>query len=255
MAQTQRFEAKYLVESRIADQIRPVIQSILEPDSHSPANPSEGYSILSLYLDNNSRELYRGTGEGLRNRFKLRIRSYRDEPEDPLFFEVKSRVDNVVRKTRATIRRDCLHDLLNGAMPTVEMFFQPDKARIHLLTAFTDRMSRLDAYPCCYVRYRREAYVQPDGRLRVTMDTELHGKAADSISFAMDGPNWFPAELEGADDPVILEIKFNDVFPGWIRDLVREFNLKRISVPKYLLCADATGVAPFYNALPGRIIR
>ena len=36
----------------------------------------------------------------------------------------------------------------------------------------------------------------------------------------------------------ILEIKFTEMYPGWVRDLVRAFGLKQQAVPKYVMSVD-----------------
>jgi hypothetical protein len=38
---------------------------------------------------------------------------------------------------------------------------------------------------------------------------------------------------------VIVEIKFTELYPGWVRDLVRELGLKQQPVPKYVMSVDA----------------
>ena len=40
---------------------------------------------------------------------------------------------------------------------------------------------------------------------------------------------------------MILELKFTNRFPRWMHDLVRTFELRRQSVPKYNTCVDAIG--------------
>ena len=54
-----------------------------------PAGEPEGYHVHSLYLDSPAYELYHETTEGVKNRFKLRMRFYDDSPEAPVFLEIK----------------------------------------------------------------------------------------------------------------------------------------------------------------------
>ena len=54
---------------------------------------------------------------------------------------------------------------------------------------------------------------------------------------------------------VILEIKFTDRFPVWLREMVRVFNLERRSMAKYVVCARQLvrlGVQLGRTVLPGR---
>ena len=54
------------------------------------------YPIVSLYLDSPDLQLCRESLTGVKNRFKLRIRSYTDEPEYPRFLEIKRRINQVI---------------------------------------------------------------------------------------------------------------------------------------------------------------
>ena len=38
--------------------------------------------------------------------------------------------------------------------------------------------------------------------------------------------------------PVVLEIKFTDTYPFWVRRLVQRFQLIRLSMAKYVLCIN-----------------
>ena len=53
-------------------------------------------TITSLYLDSSALHLYRQTVQGIKNRFKLRIRFYDDNPGNPAFLEIKRRVTDVI---------------------------------------------------------------------------------------------------------------------------------------------------------------
>ena len=81
-------------------------------DPHSP--PTRQYLISSLYLDSPDLRLHRRSEYGEKNRFKLRLRSYSDEPDDPVFFEIKRRTDQIIRKERAKVRREHVPRLLHG---------------------------------------------------------------------------------------------------------------------------------------------
>ena len=52
---------------------------------------------------------------------------------------------------------------------------------------------------------------------------------------------------------VILELKFSDRFPVWMRDLVDVFGLQRRSVPKYVECVNALGIHAGWVAKQERV--
>lgn len=86
----QRFEAKYILTEAAAQAIISYIQPYVHPDPHGRI-----YPINSCYLDSDDLKLYWSSEMGEKNRFKLRVRSYSEKPEAPLFLEIKRRVDQL----------------------------------------------------------------------------------------------------------------------------------------------------------------
>ena len=101
-----RFECKYMVDPSVVPEIRHFLASFTEPDAFAAKCPGFRYPISSLYLDSPSLDLYQQTVNGEMDRFKLRIRTYDDNPASPAFLEVKRKHNNVVHKRRAGISRD-----------------------------------------------------------------------------------------------------------------------------------------------------
>src|SRR4051812_9192400 len=104
--QSNRFELKYLVSEGAARAAREFCSSYLTPDEYARPELGNAYRIHSLYLDSPGMDLCRASMTGLKNRFKLRIRFYDEVPHHPVFFEIKSRLSDVVKKERAAVRRD-----------------------------------------------------------------------------------------------------------------------------------------------------
>ena len=117
-AQRSRREIKYLVREDTALAVRAFVSCYLEPDEFALGRVDNSYPVHSLYLDSNNLDTYRASFEqGMRNRFKLRIRYYDDDPASPVFFEVKRRINEGILKQRARVRRDAVHALLMGESP------------------------------------------------------------------------------------------------------------------------------------------
>ena len=112
--QTNRFELKYIIDEQRARAIRDYIHGYVEPDEHVQNLRTCSYPIHSLYLDSPTLLLYRQTTQGLKNRFKLRIRFYDDVPAHPAFLEIKRRLTDAIRKERAAICRAGVDRLLKG---------------------------------------------------------------------------------------------------------------------------------------------
>ena len=112
LLQRSRYELKYIIQEPTAHEVRAFARNHLMPDPY--ANPADNYSynIYSVYLDDPGQSLMNQTLEGLKNRFKLRVRFYDDNPAHPVFFEVKRRVNDVIVKVRAKVRREACDRLM-----------------------------------------------------------------------------------------------------------------------------------------------
>jgi len=244
--QASRFEFKYIIDEECAKGIRDFVQGYLDPDEYADPQQRNSYRISSLYLDNSELFLYRQTVAGEKNRFKLRIRFYDDNPKGPAFLEIKRRVTDVILKERATVTREGVLRLLEGEGPDQDWLMGSDKdARANTaLVNFCDLGNRLGASPVIYVSYRREAYVSPNSNaIRVTFDRQLLGSRYEQGTY-LTLPKDGASPDVGNGDKVILELKFTDRFSEWMRELVQAFNLQRTSVPKYIHCIDTMGIKP-----------
>ena len=242
--QSSRYELKHLIGESRAQAIRSYVRMYLSPDQHMKPDQPLGYRVSSLYLDSSKFKLYQQTTAGMRNRFKLRIRFYDDNPESPAFLEIKRRQNTVILKQRAQVTREAVMRVLKGAAPDPDMLFEDrwDAKSLNALHNFCRLRDEIGAIGKTYVAYLREAYVNPESdHVRVTFDRQLQGG-----SYESETPLKLPPFLTDAgSDLVILELKFTDRFPGWMAELVRSFNLQSISVPKYIDCVDALKELPF----------
>jgi hypothetical protein len=229
-----RFELKYVIPEDCARACRDFARSYLVPDPH--ADPAKGYSypIHSVYLDDPACSLARGTIDGLKNRFKLRVRYYDSKPASPVFFEIKRRVNDVILKERAMVCRAEATRLLAGEWPESADLVNPANQRhLHALHRFCDLALRIRAQGCAIVSYQREAWVSPDNEaIRVTFDRHLVATPFTGELLEGDFERGLRPQIGG----VVLELKFTDRYPGWMRELVRVFNLRRTSLPKYVEC-------------------
>jgi len=229
-AVAQRFEAKYLIRELEADAIRDFIEPYTRPDDRAAE-----YPVTSLYLDSPDLAMFRSSNTGEKNRHKLRLRTYDDDPNQPVFFEIKQRVDQVILKHRAAVSRAFVDPLLEDAAVTPDILHNPGDTTAWMnLLQFRDLMTVMQATPRVTVRYLREAFISDlEEPVRVTFDrylTCLHTPAyAPGVWAAAN--RW--RDVTAA--PTILEIKFTDTYPSWIAQLVRRFSLLRWSFAKYVV--------------------
>ena len=234
--QSNRFELKYLVSEGAARAAREFCSSYLTPDEYARPELGNAYQIHSLYLDSPGMDLCRASMTGLKNRFKLRIRFYDEVPHHPVFFEIKSRLSDVVKKERAAVRRDRVLSILNYRWPDTSDLFEYDSESMASVENFCRLRDVLHADGCLFVSYLREAYVSPrDDQIRVTFDRKIQsGMYGNSL-----GVQPFEARYQPQFPGVVLELKFCDRFPLWMRDLVQELNLQRVPLAKYVFCVES----------------
>ena len=206
--------------------IRSFIRGYLDRDKYAAIHPSGQYPICSLYLDSQRFDLFQETVLDKCNRFKLRVRGYDDNPESPIFFEIKRKLNSIIYKSRAKVSKDQLAPILNGRYVSRDL---PEKDR-KTLKQFMHYTQCLLARPMVLIRYMREAYEnKSDSKVRITFDRQLCYQPANAPIFKTNGPGWTPLPI----DFVVLEIKFTTSFPSWLKDMVRLFNLNRQSMSKY----------------------
>lgn len=248
LLQRSRFELKYLVDEARARAIRDFTRTYLAPDPF--AKHDYGYPIYSIYLDNPKLDLLRATVEAHKNRFKLRARFYDDKPDSPVYFEIKRRVNGAILKDRAKVRRDAAVELLHGARPDRwHLVNEADSDHYGALRRFCELRDKIQAVGRCVVAYDREAWLTPDNNsARLTFDRNVHGGPYDPTLSVRPTDQWVRPKLAG----VVLELKFTDRYPNWMRDLTQIFNLERCSMAKYVKCLNAMGSGPARPVRPAR---
>lgn len=242
--QKQRFELKYQIPARLIEPIRGFVSSYLQLDTFAVDRPDSAYPVHSLYLDSQDMRLYQSTINGDRNRYKLRIRYYSEDRQAPLFFEIKSRRDRVIRKHRSMVRRESMGNLLAGRLPTMADLHEPEQAQYEALHRFCELRCSLGAAPKTHVGYHREAWLSADNAVRVTLDR--------NVCTGPDPAARLSTELAGLmpvfGKRVVLEIKFTDRYPLWLKDLVHSFDLRQGAAAKYVDGVIALGEYMFLSA-------
>ncbi len=223
-----RHEIKYRIYESQAAAVEEFIRPYLQLDRYSKLRRDRQYPIVSLYLDSDNLLLCRQTMMGHKNRFKLRIRSYTDEPGYPRFFEIKRRMNTIIIKNRARVRDEDVATLLSGgSLPPQD--YSTDETTLNQFQLY---MNSVRAKPMILIRYMRQAYEDTShNRVRVTFDRHLCYKVTREPRVLMNGQGWqyHPISRGG----VILEIKFTARYPAWLSRLVACLNLRQDSFSKY----------------------
>jgi hypothetical protein len=261
--QASRFELKYFVTEDVALRIRDFVGCHLDLDEYGVGRPNLAYPVHSLYLDSDDLRLFWATINGNKNRFKLRVRFYSTNPDAPVFFEIKYRINNCIKKQRGGVRRDAIDPVFAGQMPEGRAMVSRDQKHIFAVMRFCELVQEINAKPKAHVAYMREAYApHNDNSARLTLDRQVRIEPQFDAHLSLDmphaipvwGPLGRPEETEAPFDrplpsfapdrlPVgdhpgtgantVVELKFTDRFPDWFGDLVRTFNLKQCGAAKY----------------------
>jgi len=82
------------------------------------------------------------------------------------------------------------------------------------------------------VDYIREAYVSEVGNVRITFDKDLRTGITNNNIFEKNAPS-----IKALDDPLmILEVKFDNFLPEYIKNLLQISSSQRYAISKYVIC-------------------
>ena len=249
MAQSGRYELKYVIDEERAVAVADYTQMYLRPSVHNATGPIRGHPVISLYMDSPDYFFFRQAFGGIKNRIKLRIRFYDNDWKHPAFLEIKRRVSDVICKDRAMISREAVRQFLTRGWPHPSYWVDPahlghGKRRIDIYEHFWRLATTIHAEGAVYISYIREIFEQPDDdEQRVTFDRHVRATPYDGSGRLhvpshgyMAPPDRPPYYLPK--DGVILELKYDTRAPNWMYDMVKIFNLERRYMCKYSAVID-----------------
>ena len=212
----QRYELKYLLDGAQTDFLKKSLEGHMRLDQYGRT------SIASLYYDTPNYQLIRASAEKPLFKEKIRLRSYGlATRESPVFLELKRKAYRIVYKRR-----------VQSTIPLVEKFFAgsgdicaPGQINKEI-TYFRDFYGTL--VPACLIIYDREAYFEPGGDLRLTIDHCPRYRVDHlDLTSSMDG---LPLRPPGH---TILEIKVQEAMPLWLSHILDEGRIYKNSFSKY----------------------
>ena len=212
----KRYELKYILSRTQTEFLKEQLNGHMVLDQYGRT------SIPSLYYDTPDYRLIRTSVEKPPFKEKIRLRSYGLATKDsPVFLELKRKAYGIVYKRR-----------VQSTIPLVEKFFAgsgdvcaPGQINREI-TYFRDYYSVL--VPACLIIYDREAYFEPGGDLRVTLDFNPRYRSERlDLTVSMDGVSLLP---EGS---AILEIKVQQAEPLWLTSILDRGKIRKTSFSKY----------------------
>lgn len=193
----------------------------LEPlMSLDPNQQNEFYTIRSLYFDDFSDSCFSENLAGVDRRSKYRIRLYEDHT-DYINLEKKSKLHGMTKKESERLDLSQVLPYIDG---TSELTAGP------LTTELFIKQQSQGLAPKCVVEYERCAFTEEAGNVRVTFDTNIRGSLDVDRFLDFSEDFMMPSTEPGMH---ILEIKYDEFLPTYIREAVDLNNLLRQSFSKY----------------------
>jgi hypothetical protein len=225
-----RREMKYRVRPEELPALRQWLLQYCVPDENSRG--AEWYGIRSLYLDNSDFRLFHDAEQKITYRLKLRARAYGNVDGD-VKLEVKRRVGPLVVKTSATARKAQWAEAAPAGLAGLSRLQKPSMAE------FLQFTESLRATPRMLVYYERQAFSSVvDDYVRVTFDRNICCQPVETWDLAGDPRAWVQLDGPGGfgerESTYVLEVKFVDSPPEWLRDFVLTFGLERRGGSKYV---------------------
>lgn len=227
-----RRELKYIVREADRERLRARIMPAVDVDAHA-AGDIPSYTVRSVYYDTPGLRDYSEKASGDEVRRKVRVRAYDAPRSGPVFLEVKRKHGAAVWKDRAALEASTAAALLRGA----GVAEAPESERV-AAGRFLFRLRAEHRRPCLLVTYDREPLVgRLDPSLRITFDRRLRVSPFPDARTDLGGLYREPTEfvLPGR---FILEVKFDRVYPSWLRPIQAEFGLERQALSKYGMGMD-----------------
>lgn len=229
----ERREFKYLIDHATAARVRAAIRPFCVLDKVAAQQPTNNYTIRSLYLDTPGLALYRANEQEVRNRFKLRIRTYPGVENTRSFLEVKRRFHDVIVKERGLAPADWA-SVLEGKVTALDS----EEMQQPACHSFVSLVRSHGCEPVVVVDYEREPHVSTvDDYCRITFDTRIRSQPALGMTLDVDEGRW--RCVDGSQDfhdlraLTVLELKFTEHVPSWLVNIVQRLELGRRAFSKY----------------------
>lgn len=217
-----RNELKYFIGQAEYHYLKAIISTVLQRDSYGKLDGD--YWIRSLYFDTNLNKDYYEKVIGVKERKKIRLRIY-DTETSYAKLEIKNRYDQYMLKETATISKDDALELING---NTEVLLNYNSS----ITNKVYGLMHLEGYrPSAIIDYEREAYVGDINSIRITFDKNIRGCIESRDLFNKD----IATSRIFNEDIIVLEVKYNNMLPKYIRDILGTCRGERSSISKYCL--------------------
>lgn len=228
-----RHELKYSISYGDYMELRSRALAFMRHDEHGNNGK---YFIRSLYLDDIFLSNYNQKMDGWNRRRKYRIRIYDLNP-DVIKFEIKDKFDSFISKESSLINYEQYQRIIEGDFGFVSdmIMDNTDGGRQKALRiGYLDNAGKILS-PQVVVDYNREVFICDEGNVRMTFDMDLRAGQGSGDIF----DPWLPTVAAYESGRMILEVKYDDFLPNFIKHMLRPLGRWQSSQSKYAMCCLA----------------
>ena len=231
-----RHELKYVISAGDYYELRGRALSLMRHDNHGEDGR---YFVRSLYLYDIFLSDYNQKMDGWNRRRKYRLRTY-DLSDSVIKLEVKDKFDSCISKVTDVISLNECERIIGGDYEFVGDMIASDSDRGRkraLRMAYIDNATKILS-PQVIVDYDREVFVCHEGNVRMTFDMNLRAGSPSGGTEDLFDPELVTVSAfeEGR---MILEIKYDDYLPEYVRRMLRPLGRWQSSQSKYAMCCLA----------------
>ena len=218
-----RHELKFKISNSAAEVLKQKLSLILDKDSNAYYEDGS-YLIKSLYFDDLDSSSYYEKMDGVLYRKKYRIRIYNND-DSFIRLEKKMKHNNFTAKEQMLISKDIYSKILNGKTDEID---DADG----LLLEFLNDIRTKHIIPSIIVSYHRTAFTYPVSEVRITFDSNISSGLYNYDLFASEMSE-YNVDEQGKQ---VLEVKFNEVLPLHIANILNDIPSCREAVSKFAIC-------------------
>lgn len=215
-----RHELKFLVSEKQLELLRIKLKLMMKQDIHQQG---DSYKIRSLYFDDFYDTCLKENENGVDNRKKYRIRIYNGRT-DVIKLEKKIKFRGMTKKYSSTINlENCSQWMEANSLSCLQC--NSDLERELYFMHRTKGMK-----PVTIVEYERTAFVEERGNVRITFDRNISCSKA-LRQFTEEKIPLIPLLPTSQH---ILEVKYDEFLPDYIKEVMEIGTLQRSTFSKYV---------------------
>lgn len=215
-----RYEKKYIINNLQIEELKHRLSPVVALDPILADR--KFYSIRSLYFDDYFDTNLNQVINGVSKRFKYRIRFYNFN-ENYIVLEKKFKVNNMTKKISCELTREQVDDIINNRNIVI------NKNNPKLLNELYLMIKTKGYKPKIIIDYDRIPFVYDAGTVRITIDYNISCSYNVKDFFSKDVLR-IPLMEKGYS---VLEVKYNDFIPDFIRYSLQIKGLEITSYSKY----------------------